>query len=733
MSTAPNAGVANSSNSYDFASGDIELSTEQITELDCAISALCESENIRFTPLASSSTMLSQRMLEFSDACDIPNYKMRLPPRWWKDNFGAMLCVADLHCVDGGEAASEGAPEKIVAVIRLPNGSYQAVGPDSARTLTADDCSQFSSWAWKVVRTFDNTHFDSTQEFVSPSVAPARKPQLTKRLIKFAWPAIRPNLRAVLVGIACSILLSFSAPIAFKQIIDVAIPVSDVTFLFSVLAALICINVSQACIVLARGLAMLKLQTNTTQSVQSAIWKHLLELPVSFFRNKASGDLVHRSMMFTQASQELGNVTIQAGMAAAVTCSSIFVATWLSPKLMLFALPLALAEATLLLLIVKRIRSLSIDMELRRAEVLGLLAGLMRGILKVRASAGERFAKEKTKTKHSVCVENEMAVQFLQDIRGLLGIVIPAASSLVVFAAGFKLISTPGQSLTLGGFAAFIASYRAFAHGLTGVGNLIAEVLQAQAHLAVVEPILNTKRESTRGRTAPGELTGHIRLCNVSFRYPGKANHVLDNVSLECQPGEMIGIMGATGSGKSSIIRLLLGFEKADSGEVEYDSMNVNSLDMHQIRKRVGCVLQSAAVAGGTIRENIAAGRHLSDEAIWRALELADLSDEIRSLELGLQTIVSQRGSNLSGGQRQRLILARALAGTPSILILDEALSGLDVSQQERILQRLHARNLTILIVSHRQDSLRHTSRIYSVDDGKIQCLSASDDRLASK
>ena len=712
MSDSVTAEVSGQPNvpSAPIAAGQMHIDARTWSDLTRSLEAICELAEMRIEFPRQHGNSLSECLDQITTHSGVPIYEIRLPSRWWRDNYGTLLGI-NLNAAGGTDG--------FLVLVPKRTGGYRIFDPKTRQFKKLDraQLGKIGPFAWKVVRTFDNA---KSSPFFVDSNKSTRPNRLLGEMIRFCWPTIRREFLAVVLSIAFAAVLGFLAPIGFKLIIDLAIPVSDIGFLLSVLLVLIGVNFTQGLIALTRGYAMLRLQMSMTESLQTAVWWRLMQMPVSFHRKFVSGDLVHRSTMIASTSQQLGNVSTQVGVSAVVATSSLIMAIFLSPILALAALPLAFVEATLLYFIVKRNRRESFQLELVRADILGYLAGIMRGILRIRSTGGESHAFSKCCEKYSDYVEHEDRMTWLKDMAGLLGIAIPAASSMVVFALGYNQVSSSSALISLGSFAAFISAYRTFATSLNQVGNLAGEISEARANLQLLEPVLSSPQEKTRGKTQAGELTGRIEVCNAVFHYPNNPNFGVHGVSLECHPGEYVGIMGPSGSGKSTLIRLLLGFEKVDSGSVEFDGLNVDSLNMDLVRRQIGCVLQGARIQGGTLAENIEYGRKLTEDEIWDALKLADFDKEIRKQPLKLQTIISENGTNLSGGQRQRILLARALAGKPKLLILDEALSGLDVVQQDRIIKRLRQMNMTILMISHRLDSLLQVDRIYRIERGRV-------------
>ena len=218
----------------------------------------------------------------------------------------------------------------------------------------------------------------------------------------------------------------------------------------------------------------------------------------------------------------------------------------------------------------------------------------------------------------------------------------------------------------------------------------------------------------------PGEIKGDIEFDNVVFRYEPGAPNAVENVSFRIRQGDYVAFVGPSGCGKSTLFRLLLGFEQPSAGTVFLDGHNLASLDLHAVRGRLGVVLQNGRVMAGSIYENIVGAARVDLEAAWSAASAAAIDDDIRAMPMGMHTRLAEGGVELSAGQRQRLLIARALALKPRILLFDGATSALDNRSQDQVQASLKDLGITRLVIAHRLSSIRHVDRIYALDHGRI-------------
>jgi ATP-binding cassette subfamily B protein len=259
---------------------------------------------------------------------------------------------------------------------------------------------------------------------------------------------------------------------------------------------------------------------------------------------------------------------------------------------------------------------------------------------------------------------------------------------------------------------------------LTRLGETLDQYQRAMASTNRVMNLLDTPIAIPTGdRSLPvNRVQGEVILMQVTFAYPGR-QHVLENLSLTIPAGSTIGIVGSTGSGKSTLVKLLLRFYEIQGGTIQLDGIDIRNLKLHDLRRCMGWVSQDVFLFHGTVAENIAYGNTQATLLeIIHAAKLAEAHDFIKQLPQGYDTIVGERGQKLSGGQRQRLAIARALIKDPPILILDEATSAVD-NETEAAIQRSLAQitqNRTTIAIAHRLSTIRHADCIYVMEQGKL-------------
>jgi ABC-type bacteriocin/lantibiotic exporter with double-glycine peptidase domain len=282
-------------------------------------------------------------------------------------------------------------------------------------------------------------------------------------------------------------------------------------------------------------------------------------------------------------------------------------------------------------------------------------------------------------------------------------------------------------------FAAFNSAFAQFTGAILNLTNGLNLASTAVPLFARIRPIFEAPLEVDERRIDPGGLGGHIAVRNLSFRYSKDGPWTLEGVNFEVRPGENVAIVGVSGSGKSTLLRLLLGFETPERGGVYYDDKDLETLDLRLVRRQVGTVLETAGLVPGTIFENIAGSAPIAREQVMEAVRQAGLDADVAAMPLGLDTLVTEGGSQLSGGQRQRVMIARALVSRPRLIFFDQATSALDNRTQAIVGGSLATMNATRLIIAHRLSTIRDADRIIVLEDGRVAETGIYEELLAGK
>ena len=342
---------------------------------------------------------------------------------------------------------------------------------------------------------------------------------------------------------------------------------------------------------------------------------------------------------------------------------------------------------------------------------------------------GIRVIKALSKTEHEKArfnTVNEELSAIDRKAGSITAITNPAASlvlnlglTLVVLIGGYRVNAGLSESATL---VAFLQFFTMILNAMLGVTRIFVMWSKGEASALRVAEVLALPEDLTvQPGTEPEPSPAHIEFRNVRFSYSGRGDNIA-GLSFRLERGQTLGILGATGSGKSTVINLLMRLYDADSGQILIDGRDIRTIPEDTLRAKFGVVFQNDFVAEGDISDNIRFFRDISPDALARAAEDAQAASFIAEKEGGMASPVAVRGNNLSGGQKQRLLIARALAGDPEILILDDASSALDYQTDANLRAALrgHYRNTTTVLIAQRVSSLRHADLILVLSDGHV-------------
>jgi len=611
---------------------------------------------------------------------------------WWKQDNGPLL----------GFLAADNRP---VALLPRSSSSYRVFDPalHNSVNVTKQLAAEMREGGYVFYRPF-----------------PAQQIKI-KDLFAFALQGCHGDVTTiVLMGIAAG-LLAMLPPIFMGIIFDDIIPGAQRHALTELTAFLVVSAVAAALFGLTRQFAVVRLEGKMDASTQAAVWDRTIALPVPFFRDYAAGDLAMRGLVIGQIRQILTGSALSSILSGVFSIFSFALLFYYSWQLAIMATTLT-AIAVLGSFVCGYFK---VRYQRRMSEVQGRISGMVlqfiNGIAKFRVSGTEarvfaRWAREFT---------NQKLIYFrarkLSNALTVFNAAFPAVAYGAIFYCAAYLLSTPSAShMSSGQFLAFFAAFVQFlAAGLaltsTAVSMLMVIPLAERA-----KPILETLPEVDTQKTDPGELSGRIELNHVVFRYRQEMPVVINDVSLSISPGQFVAFVGVSGSGKSSLFRLLLGFERPESGAIYFDRQELAGLDLQALRRQLGVVLQNGRVLTGDIFTNIVGAARLTFEDAWEAARLSGLDHDIEGMPMGMHTIVSEAGGGLSGGQRQRLMIARAIVSKPRILLFDEATSALDNHTQAIVSKSLENLNATRIVIAHRLSTVINADRIFVMDKGRI-------------
>ncbi|GGF57632.1 NHLP family bacteriocin export ABC transporter permease/ATPase subunit [Azorhizobium oxalatiphilum] len=514
-------------------------------------------------------------------------------------------------------------------------------------------------------------------------------------------------------------VLAMGVPVAMSYLLESVIPDNNLLKVAQVALALVVLAAMTLLLRLSLQLTMLRIEGLEGSRLQAAVMDRMLRLPTSFFRGFTTGDLGTRVMAVARLEQALTASmvsSITTGAIALVSYAVMLAYSW-RLGLVAIALTILLAGLTLALgLLSVRHERTAIGAEARMS---GLTLELAAGITKLRLAAAEDRAFFRWARLYATTSRAQYEADRAQGLLTTLSTGFPLFALTVLFAV--CVYGDLADGIGLGLLVAFVT---AFSSALEGLRTLAATAVQMATLGPIVEharPILETLPEADAEKSDPGELSGAIELSRVTFQYQPDAPRIFSDLTISIRPGEFVAFVGPSGTGKSTLFRLLLGFEKPASGVVLYDGVDLAGLDVQAVRRQCGVVLQNGKLMPGSLMENIlGSAPQLGEAAAWEAAGQVALEEDIRRMPMGMHTVVTDGGSNLSGGQVQRLLLARALVGKPRIMMLDEATSALDNRTQAAVTSSLNRIAGTRLVIAHRLSTVERADRIIVLNNGQV-------------
>jgi len=334
----------------------------------------------------------------------------------------------------------------------------------------------------------------------------------------------------------------------------------------------------------------------------------------------------------------------------------------------------------------------------------------------------ERNFMDRFKAVNKSAVEKNLELAKFQSLFVPLTHALPSVCFFITLLYGGRLVIQ--GAISLGDLVAFYGYLGLLLWPVMGFGLLVNFMQRGAASMERINQILLVQPDIEDPAQPAGInfLQGQISIQNLSFRYREDAPLALENISLNIPSGTTVGIIGKTGSGKTTLVQLLLRLYESPSGTIKFDSINIQDISLTILRNNIGYVPQDTTLFSTSLRENIAFDQTYPDTAIWEAVRIAHIDNEINALPKQLDTFIGERGITLSGGQKQRVALARAIIKNPAILILDDSFSAVDSQTQAAILQDLRAfrKNRTTIIISHRISTLLDADQIIVLDDGRL-------------
>lgn len=539
------------------------------------------------------------------------------------------------------------------------------------------------------------------------------------------WSSVRGLGSSAAFVIVLSIAIQalvFVAPLQVQLVVDQVIARHDVSLLLIVVMGFALVGGLGALIGAARDWTLQLFGSQFVFQASANVFRHLLRLPSSYFEKRHLGDILSRYGSLKTIQDALTNGILSAlldgGMALAAIIICFFYSVPIALTVILFtALIVLLKIGTVPLLRRRTEQSIS-----SAAKEQSILMESIRGALTIKLMGGEPERHSLWRNAYSKSFNNSMGLQRAQVAIFLLERIIQTAQiAVLVYLCANEVISA--QGLSIGMMYALLAYAGIFSDRAGVLVGQIQQVAMLRVYLDRLGDIIGTAPD-VEDISAISALprTNTLSCVDVGFRYGATDANVFSNVTFDVQDQDFVAIVGPTGGGKSTLLKLLLGLYGPTEGKILIGGEIASPVMWQELRTRIGVVRQDDELLSGTIAENISFFDPDMDMAhVRKAAALASVNDDISQMTMGYQTLIGDMGSNLSGGQRQRILLARALYRDPEILVLDEGTANLDAATEEKITAMIEALPITRVVVAHRPALVDRAKKVFRVTDGRLE------------
>ena len=624
---------------------------------------------------------------------------VKLSEGWYEDAAGAMLAVT-----------SDGKP---VALIPGKVSGYVYFDPDSDQRIHINK---------------KNQHLFGEEAVCFYRPMPVRKMN-TLDFAKYVLGVVNYGDLAILL--LCSLgvmLLGLFTPVITQFIYSKVVVSGNRLLLLSTITTLLLTGLSAALIGVFKESLIENLKMRANVTTQAATMMRILSVPTDFFRKYSSGDLAVRAQQMETLSDTLFDIIFTIAMTALFSLAYIGQIFAFAPSLCWPALGIILATTAVTILTAYLNMKATDQLMPVVSRESGMVYSLIGGVPKIKNAGAEKRAFSKWAYEYSKSARLRYSNYRMVRLRTTISSAITLFGTLALYEIAIS------QKISVANYMAFASAYGMVSGAFAALAAGAESIANVGSIVKMASPILEAVPELSEDKPVLERITGGIELSNVSFRYAADMPNVLDNMSLKIRPGQYVAIVGRTGCGKSTLLRILLGFEKPQKGAVYYDGKDMNTVDIKSLRRKIGVVTQNGKLFMGDIYSNIVISKpDLTLDDAWEAAEMCGMKEDIENMPMGMQTLIAEGSGGISGGQRQRLMIARAIAPKPRILMFDEATSALDNITQKTVSESLDKLKCTRIVIAHRLSTIKNCDRIIVLDGGHIVEDGRYDELIAKK
>ncbi|MBQ9390760.1 MAG: ATP-binding cassette domain-containing protein [Lachnospiraceae bacterium] len=514
-----------------------------------------------------------------------------------------------------------------------------------------------------------------------------------------------------LVATGVGMLLPYFTQILTGEVVQV----KDFNLFVSVSIYVVAAAIGGLLISTIQGFVGSRINIKMDQLVTRKTMARLLNLPASFFKKYNTGELSQRFASTINLASILMNGVVMSLVSAIMSMAYLVQLTQFAPALILPTVIVLIATtgfSILISFIQARVSKVQMVLSSKKS---GLTYETINGIQKIRLSGSEKRVFVKWAEVYARAARLLYNPPLIIRLSAAITVLISLIGDIVIYFVAVQ------SGVDVGDYMAFQTSYGVLAAAFASLTQVVSSMASVPPILNMASPILEETPEEEEEKMVLDKVNGNIKLDNVSFSYGENMPNVLDGINLDIHSGDYIAIVGKTGCGKSTLVRLLLGFEKPKNGNIYYDEHNMNDIDLTSLRRNIGTVTQNGTLFHADIFSNIIiSAPNLKVDDAWVAAEIANIADDIRDMPMGMKTVISEGQGSISGGQKQRIMIARAIVHKPKILIFDEATSALDNVTQKSIAESIGKLECTRIVIAHRLSTIQNADRIIMLEGGHI-------------
>ncbi len=569
-----------------------------------------------------------------------------------------------------------------------------------------------------------SSHFTGVALEVTPATDFQPIVARTRTRLNSLWSRISGLKRSLVQILVLSIviqLFALASPFYLQLVIDEAVTRFDTDLLFLLAIGFGCLYLIQAVTVALRSWVILLLGQSMTFQMAGNVLRHLIRLPAAYFEKRHAGDIISRMDSIDPIQTALTQSVVAALIDGVMIIATVILMLFYNWKLALAPFAFTVVYLIVSLVLFPFMRNRQEELISASATENTHIIETIRASRAIKLFGGEVERENAWRNLYADVINAGISLGRLEiGNQFASGLLLGLQTVLIVY-LGAKFILA--GEMSIGMLFAFMSYRQNFANTAEGLIDTIIEFRMLGLHLERLSDILQSAKED--GLEAPvseiRQVRGGIDLEQIGFRYDANEPILLEDISLSVRSGEFIAISGPSGGGKTTLLKVMLGLLKPESGTIRVDGLPLHSLGLRNWRAAAGAVMQDDQLLSGSIADNIASfDPQIDMERVVECATLAQVHDDINRMPMHYLSTIGDMGAALSGGQRQRLLLARALYHKPRVLFLDEGTANLDLEAERRIAQIVSRMEITRIVVAHRPELLKHADRIFAVVDGKL-------------